>query len=361
MADQKISAMPAASTLDGTEITPIVQAGVNKQVTAAEFVSEVLDVNPVLVSQGGTSATTAGGARTNLAAAFSGVTLTAGIGLTGGGDLTANRTFDIENTGVVAATYGSTTKVPVITFNAQGQATSASEVTLTPASINSGYFSSYQNGLTTLTAEITGPSTTTPILVVSTTGFTNSGNIIIGEEIIGYTSTTPTSFAGTISRGQFSSSKSAHAIGDYATEAASSVIGAATSMRIDNIIVSKNITCTVPDSKVFLTNSGVYNIQFSAQFLAYATAIDTVTVWLRKNGSDVPYTASVQEIPTKHGSIPGAIILALNIMDAFSAGDYVELYWSTLTGETVLATYPNGTSPTRPASPSLIFTISQVG
>jgi len=57
MADQKISAMPSASTLDGTEITPIVQGGLNKQVTTAEYVSEVLDVNPVETTQGGTNIT----------------------------------------------------------------------------------------------------------------------------------------------------------------------------------------------------------------------------------------------------------------------------------------------------------------
>jgi hypothetical protein len=360
MADTKISAMPPASTLDGTEITPIVQAGANKQITTADYVSEVLDVNPVLVSQGGTAATTAAGARTNLAAAHSAVVLTAGVGLSGGGDLTANRTFDIENTGVVAATYGSATKVPVITLNAQGQATVASETTLDPAAINASYFSAYQDGLTTLTAEVTGPSTTTPIQVVSTAGFPTTGSIIIGEEIIGYTTTTATAFGGSITRGQFSSSKSAHAIGAYATEAASSAIGAATSMRLDVVIVSNNITCAVPDSKVYFTKDGIYNIQFSAQFLAYATSIDAVTVWLKKNGNDVPFSASVEEIPTKHGAIPGAVILSLNFMDSFDAGDYVELYWSSLTGETVLATYPNGTSPTRPASPSLIFTVAQI-
>ena len=43
MADTKISAMPSAATLDGTEITPIVQTGVNKQVTTANYVSQVLD------------------------------------------------------------------------------------------------------------------------------------------------------------------------------------------------------------------------------------------------------------------------------------------------------------------------------
>jgi len=361
MPDTKISAMPAAATLDGTEIAPIVQSGLNKQVTTADYVSQVLDVTPVKVSQGGTNATTAAGARTNLAAAYNAITLTAGTGLSGGGDLTANRSFAIANTGVIAATYGSSTKIPVVTFNAQGQATSASEVTLSPASINAGYFSAYQDGLTTLTADITGPSTTTPILVVSTVGFPTSGSIIIGEEIIGYTSITATSFAGTISRGQFSSSKSGHLTGSYATEAASSAIGAATPMRLDVVTVSNNVTCTTPDTKVYFTNAGVYNIQFSAQFLAYSTAIDNVTVWFRKNGNNVPFSAGESEIPTKHGSLPGAIIVSWNYIDSFAAGDYIELIWASITGETVLATYPNGLNPTRPASPSLILSVTQVG
>jgi hypothetical protein len=55
MADQKISAMPSAATLDGTEITPIVQSGTNKQVTTANYVSQVLNVNPALTTQGGTN------------------------------------------------------------------------------------------------------------------------------------------------------------------------------------------------------------------------------------------------------------------------------------------------------------------
>ena len=55
MADQKISAMPSAATLDGTEITPIVQTGTNKQVTTANYVSQVLNVNAVTATQGGTN------------------------------------------------------------------------------------------------------------------------------------------------------------------------------------------------------------------------------------------------------------------------------------------------------------------
>ena len=56
---------------------------------------------PITIGQGGTSATTASGARTNLNAAFDGILIEtqADSGLAGGGDLTANRqlTLDINN------------------------------------------------------------------------------------------------------------------------------------------------------------------------------------------------------------------------------------------------------------------------
>jgi hypothetical protein len=64
-----------------------------------------------------------------------GVTLiNTGTGLTGG-PITTSGTISIANTGVTAATYGSATEVAQIAVNAQGQITSASNVTITPSGI----------------------------------------------------------------------------------------------------------------------------------------------------------------------------------------------------------------------------------
>ena len=46
MADTKISAMPAASTLDSTELVPLVQAGVNVQTSTLNFVNQTIQAFP---------------------------------------------------------------------------------------------------------------------------------------------------------------------------------------------------------------------------------------------------------------------------------------------------------------------------
>ena len=88
-------------------------------------------------------------------------TITAGTGLSGGGDLSTNRTLAIANTGVTAATYGSASQVPVIAVNAQGQATS---VTNTSISITQSNISDAgnANGIATLDSGGTVPLSQIP-------------------------------------------------------------------------------------------------------------------------------------------------------------------------------------------------------
>jgi hypothetical protein len=58
-------------------------------------------------------------------------TITAGTGLTGGGNLASNVTISLANTTANAGTYGSNTEVAQITVDAQGRITAVSNVTIT--------------------------------------------------------------------------------------------------------------------------------------------------------------------------------------------------------------------------------------
>lgn len=218
----------------------------------------------------------------------------------------------------------------------------------------------HQDGATTLTASMTNVSTTA-IQVVSTSLFASAGHLLIGTELIAYTGKTATTFTG-ITRGVYGTTNVAHNIGDAVTEAlgvASSTSSVA--IPLDTTDVSNGVSIDpVIDSKVVFAVSGYYNIQFSAQLLNFTTSDDNVTFWWKQNGTDVAYSAGIQAVPAKHGSTPGAAIVSWNIVLPITAGDYIQLYYASESGNTVTATYPAGVAPVHPVSPSVILTATFV-
>jgi hypothetical protein len=114
-------------------------------------------------------------------------------------------------------------------------------------------------------------------------------------------------------------------------------------------------------SHINVAHSGVYNVQFSIQFTNSGSQIYESEVWLRKNGTtDVPNSNSVFSIPERHGSVDGHVIGALNLFVSLTADDYVELMWCTNSTTVSLQHITAGTSPTRPATPSVILTATFV-
>lgn len=214
----------------------------------------------------------------------------------------------------------------------------------------------HQDGNTALTGAMTNTSTT-PIQVTSTAGFPAAGALLIANELVKYTGKTSTTFTG-ITRGVYGSTNTSHAIGVVVTDAVG-VASSTTSITIPftSTDASNGIALNdVDTSHIDFSVSGRYNIQFSAQLLNQASAEDNVKFWFSLNGTNVAYSAGLIAVPKTTGAGPGAVITSWNIFLDITAGDYIELYYSSATGNTVVASYPAGTSPVTPVSPAVILT-----
>jgi len=114
-------------------------------------------------------------------------------------------------------------------------------------------------------------------------------------------------------------------------------------------------------SRLNVAQSGIYNLQFSVQFTNTTNASQDVDVWFRKNGTDIAKSNSrFGFAPRKGVGDPFHIIAALNFFVSLAANDYVEIMWRPSDVGVSIEHYAAGTSPTRPAIPSVIATLSFV-
>jgi hypothetical protein len=116
----------------------------------------------------------------------------------------------------------------------------------------------------------------------------------------------------------------------------------------------------VSNSRITVKSYGIYNIQFSVQFANTDTQIHDIDLWFRKNGTDVANSNSQYSIPNSHGGIDGHLIAALNFWIELNPDDYVQLMWRAANTNVKIEQIPAQTSPTRPATPSVILTMNYV-
>lgn len=110
----------------------------------------------------------------------------------------------------------------------------------------------------------------------------------------------------------------------------------------------------VENSKVYVQNTGVYNIQFSAQVAKDDAGIDTMDIWLSVDGAAVPWTNTSITIDTAK-----RYVAAWNFMIELNGGQYFQLVYSTADIQMSLLAVPPQTGPTRPGIPSVIITVTQ--
>ena len=117
----------------------------------------------------------------------------------------------------------------------------------------------------------------------------------------------------------------------------------------------------VNGSRMRVDQEGVYNLQFSIQLNNTGNAPHDIDVWVRQNGVDIPNSNSRFGLAERKGpSDPFHCLAALNIFADMKEGDYLELVWCTSNTSANITGYVAGTSPTRPAVPSVITTLSFV-
>ena len=109
------------------------------------------------------------------------------------------------------------------------------------------------------------------------------------------------------------------------------------------------------DGTTFTTqNAGLYNWQFSLQFTSTNSSSSRVWVWYRKNGVDVPHSATVLTIAANGGKLAPA----WNFPVSMVIGDTFELMWATDSTSVSLSAEP--ANAFAPSVPSSILTVSQI-
>lgn len=124
-----------------------------------------------------------------------------------------------------------------------------------------------------------------------------------------------------------------------------------------NTVVSQRQVSIVDGSKVTVAVAGTYNIAFSAQMFHTANEASTADIWLRVNGNNVPDSNTQFTFARKDDKH----VAAWNSMVDLQVNDYVQLMWYANDPTVRIAYSEEATAPVRPAIPSLILTINQVG
>ena len=128
----------------------------------------------------------------------------------------------------------------------------------------------------------------------------------------------------------------------------------------DTTDLSNGITLS-NSSRLNVAQSGIYNLQFSIQFKNTTNDGEDVDVWFRKNGTDIANSNSRFHLSQRKSSgDPSHMIAAMNFFVSLAASDYVQIMWRPTDVGVSIEHYAAGTSPTRPAIPSVIATLSFV-
>ena len=143
----------------------------------------------------------------------------------------------------------------------------------------------------------------------------------------------------------------------YSTETQYPVINTITAITYNNTDTSATSGISIIDtSKIKVDTDGVYNLQFSAQLNRLSGGVSRqVVIWLRKNGTDVPSTATHVTMQAN----ADFLVASWNFYLQLNANEYAELMmWQNDAIELIYEVA--NTSVPYPIVPSVILTIQKI-
>lgn len=136
------------------------------------------------------------------------------------------------------------------------------------------------------------------------------------------------------------------------TDQTAALINTAYAMTFDTTDLSVGVTIGSPTSRIYVDRPNVYNIQFSAQLINTSGGAHRVWIWFRKNGTDVPDSATTMRIQGNNTEA----VAAWNYLLQMNAGDYFELMWEV--DDIGVELHADPATAIHPAIPSIILTVT---
>ena len=126
------------------------------------------------------------------------------------------------------------------------------------------------------------------------------------------------------------------------------------------VIFNTDLTGTgisvVASTQITLAAAGTYMLAPSIQFVNSAAADSNVTVWLRKNGTNIANSARILTVP-KTGD-GGSAVFSLNFFDTVTAGQYIEIMWLPASVTVTVEAFVVGAIA--PAVPSILCPVTRI-
>lgn len=136
------------------------------------------------------------------------------------------------------------------------------------------------------------------------------------------------------------------------TDQTAALANVAYGMTFNTTDLSVGVTRGSPTSRIYVDRPNIYNIQFSAEFINTAGGAHNAWIWLRKNGTDIPNSASVVRVEGNNSEL----VAAWNFLLQMNAGDYFELMWEV--SDISLSLHADPATAIHPAIPSIILTVT---